>query len=170
MDHIGIDIGRVLTGPTVDGVADTSFLGTTVAEAMHSPPATGAFAFIEELVRRYDGRVWLVSKCGASVERKTRIWLEFQRFHETTGVPRSHLRFCRERHQKADHARELGLTHFIDDRVDVLRHLRGLVPHLLRFGEDGDPCPAWAVPVRDWNEVSEWFDSNAAPQIEVARH
>lgn len=153
--RLGIDIGRVIIGPTIDGVEDTSFLGTTFAEAMESPPAPGALEAIERLVARVDGRAWLVSKCGPGVERKSRAWLEHWDFHAKTGLPASHLRFCRKRRDKADHARDLGLTHFVDDRTDVLRHLRELVPHLLLFGEQDRPAPAWTVPVRDWEDAEE---------------
>lgn len=162
MDAIGIDIGRVIIGPTIDGVEDTVFIGRTVQEAMQSPPAPGAFAAVGELMRRFDGRVWLVSKCGPSVERKTLLWLDHWRFHEQTGLPKSHVRFCRERREKAEHARELGLTHFIDDRLDVLEPMRELVPHLLAFGEETGRVPDWADHVRDWSSVSAWFARTAS--------
>ena len=155
---LGIDIGRVIIGPTIDGVADTSFLGTTVEEAMRTPPAPDAFAAIAQLVERFEGRVWLVSKCGPSVERKSLLWLDWWRFYAKTGVPRGNVRFCRERRDKAVHAREIGMTHFIDDRLDVLEPMRGEVPHLLAFGEDVGRVPRWAAHVRDWRAVLEWFD------------
>ena len=50
MDAIGIDIGRVIIGPTIDGVEDTAFIGRTVQEAMQSPPAPGAFSAVGELM------------------------------------------------------------------------------------------------------------------------
>jgi hypothetical protein len=45
----------------------------------------------------------------------------------------------------------LRLTHFIDDRTDVLHHLEGLVPHRYLFGPQRKPVtveglvllPAW---------------------------
>jgi hypothetical protein len=159
MDALGIDIGRVIIGPTIDGAEDTSFLGQTEQEALKSPSAPGAFAAIAELMRRFGGRVWLVSKCGPRVAQMTRRWLEHWRFHDVTALPRSQVRFCAKRPEKAQHARELGLTHFIDDRLDVLEAMRGIVPHLLAFGEDAGPVPPWAVPVRDWAAVMRWFDA-----------
>lgn len=161
MDALGIDIGRVIIGSTVDGVEDTSFIGRTVQEAMQSPPSRGAFATIASLVQRFDGRVWLVSKCGPGVERKTLLWLDHWRFHEATALPRHQVRFCRQRHEKAQHARELGLTHFIDDRLEVLEAMREVVPHLLAFGEDVGTMPAWATHVRDWSAVTTWFERRA---------
>ncbi|HWO24359.1 MAG TPA: hypothetical protein VNO30_36695 [Kofleriaceae bacterium] len=124
---LGIDIGRVIIGPVDDhGRADTSFLSGTVERAMQTPPAPGALDSIAQLARAFGGDVWLVSKCGAGVQAKTRRWLAHWRFWDVTGIAPDHLRFCLKRPQKADHCRELAITHFIDDRVDVLEHLRGL--------------------------------------------
>lgn len=157
MNRIGIDIGRVIIGPSVGGVADTRFLGSRLDEALLTPAAEGSFEVIGALVARTAGRVWLVSKCGPNVQRKTRAWLDHHRFWARTGMDPGHLRFCLERHQKALHARELELDTMIDDRVDVLEHLRGLVPHLLLFGEQTRPAPRWTTAVADWGAVAGCF-------------
>ncbi|MCY1004314.1 hypothetical protein OV079_01780 [Nannocystis pusilla] len=156
MHRIGIDIGRVIIGPVVNGRADTSFLGSGHEEAMRTPPAPGAFAGVAELVARTGGNAWLVSKCGPGVQAKTRAWLAHHRFWEETGMDPSHLRFCLARPDKAVHARKLRLTVMIDDRLDVLEHLRGLVEHKLLFGEQKRPAPPWTTPVLDWAAVHEW--------------
>ncbi|MBX2797315.1 MAG: hypothetical protein KTR31_06605 [Myxococcales bacterium] len=149
MARLGLDIGKVIIGPIVDGRADTSFLGTQLDDAMSTPPAPGAFSAIRTLVDRFD-EVWLVSKCGPSVQRKTRAWLDHHDFYRTTGVPSGHLRFCLKRHEKAPIAMELGLTDFVDDRRDVLVHMRGLVPRLYLFGEQTEAPPQWTIHVADW--------------------
>lgn len=163
MSRIGIDIGRVIIGPSIGGVADTRFLGATLAAAMHTPPAPGAFDTIAALVARHGGQVWLVSKCGPSVQTKTRAWLEHHQFWSRTGLDREHLRFCLHRPEKADHARALGLDVMVDDRVDVLEHLRGLVPELLLFGEQRGPAPPWTTHVADWAAVARWFGAPPDP-------
>ena len=156
--NIGIDIGRVLICPTIDGQADTRFLGKTVAEALPTPPAEGAFAVVHDLVEATRGHVWLVSKAGPSVERKTRLWLEHHDFYARTGMTPDQVRFCRQRHEKADHCSELGIEAFLDDRRDVLEHLRGQVEHLLLFGEQDSAPPDWVTHLGDWKRVREWFD------------
>lgn len=161
MARIGIDIGRVIIGPVVSGTADTSFLGSRLQDALRTPPAEGSFEAIAELAPGFEG-VWLVSKCGPSVQEKTLAWLAHHHFYDRTGVPREHVRFCRKRPEKALHARELGLTHFIDDRLDVLEHLRPLVPHLYWFGEQDRPAPGWVVPVLRWTDVLEELRADQA--------
>lgn len=150
--RLGIDIGRVIICPTVDGQSDTSFLGSRLEDALHTPPARGAFDAIAALTDRFD-QVHLVSKCGDSVQRKTLAWLDHQRFYERTGVPPNRVHFCRKRPDKAPIARRLGLTHFVDDRADVLGPMRGIVPQLFLFGEQKRLPPRWTRPVADWNEV-----------------
>ncbi len=157
MERIGIDIGRVLIGPTLDGKEDTRFLGRSLDQAMETPPAPGSFDVVARLVAAHDAAVWLVSKCGPNVERKTRAWLAHHRFFDQTGMPESHLRFCRERPEKAIHAAELGLTVFIDDRLDVLVHLRDPGRRLLWFGDQKSPAPGWVEPVADWAAVESAF-------------
>lgn len=154
--RLGVDIGRVIIGGGDQPGADTSFLNGDEQRAMQTPEVPGAFAAIAELTRAFSGRVWLVSKCGPRVQDRTKRWLKVHGFSEKTGVPMTHLRFCLERPQKAVHAKQLGLTHFVDDRLDVLEALRGVVPSLLLFGPQRRPVTP-----------AEWFA--LAPTWDVAR-
>jgi hypothetical protein len=152
--RLGIDIGRVIVGAAdEDGHADTSFLSGGEEAALETPPVEGAFRTIALLTQRLDGRVWLVSKCGPRIQALTRRWLAHHGFHEATSIPPESLRFCRERSEKRDHAARLQLSHFIDDRVDVLGHLRGVVPSLYLFGHQKGATPDWVVPVKTWRDV-----------------
>lgn len=152
--RLGIDIGRVIMCPTHDdGQPDTSFLGADDEAALEIPAAPDMFDVVPELVQRFGGRVWLVSKAGRRIEDLTRRWLERHRFFERTGMDPGHLRFCRRREDKRVHADDLGLTHFIDDRLDVLSHLRGGVPHLALFGVQTDPIPDWVIHVPAWSAL-----------------
>ncbi|MBT8492227.1 MAG: hypothetical protein KJO07_04135 [Deltaproteobacteria bacterium] len=154
-EHIGIDFGRVIMCAVKDGVEDTSFLGRSFADAMKTPATPGALDCIAKLVERYGGRVSVVSKCGESVENKTRAWLGRNDVYAATGLAKEQVHFCRKRHEKAPICRRLGITHFIDDRVDVLSHMVGIVPNLYLFGEQrAGTLPPWAEPVLDWEQVA----------------
>ena len=99
---------------------------------------------------------WLVSKAGPRIEALTRQWLTHWRFlRRETGLPPSHVAFCRERKEKAVHARKLRLSHFIDDRLDVHHHLRGIVGKLYLFGHQrsGTVVPTWVTHVATWSDV-----------------
>jgi len=151
---LGIDIGRVIIGAAEQsGAADTSFLSGSEDAALSTPPSPGAFEAIAELTQAFDGRVWLVSKCGPRIQQLTRRWLARASFYERTGMRQDRLRFCLKRPEKRGHCADIGATHFIDDRLDVLENLTGLVSRLYWFGhqKSGAVAPAWAQPVLDWS-------------------
>src|SRR5262245_40018645 len=151
---LGIDIGRVIIAPG-SGRADTSFIDGSEADALCTPATEGAIEAIAQLVEAFGGRVWLVSKCGPRIQRRTLRWLKHNRFHEETGLRRDRVRFCLERRDKREHCATIAATHFVDDRLDVLQNLRDLVPNLFWFAPDprGQPAPEWAAHARSWDEL-----------------
>jgi hypothetical protein len=154
--RLGIDVGRVLIAPDDPSAPDdTSFLGSTIEDAVRTRPCDGMFDVVPEVVSRFEGRVWLISKCGPRVQEKTRRWLAHHRFFERTGVNPAHLRFCLERPQKALHCAELGITHFIDDRRDVLEAMQAVVPNLYLFGPQSSRHPADSrfIVVETWRDL-----------------
>ena len=140
-------------GLGADEAADTSFLGSSLEEAIESPATPGAFDVIPRLVALFEGRVWIISKCGEATQRKTLAWLDHHDFYSRTGLPRDHVRFCRERAEKAVHCRELGITHMVDDRLDVHRAIRGVVAHCYLFGPQDNDVPDWVTHTPDWSAV-----------------
>lgn len=155
--RVGIDIGRVIMSAISDGKSDTSFLSGDLQRAMKTAPAPNAFEGVNALVEAFDGQAWLVSKAGPSVQFKTKEWLKHWKFFAETGLPRGNLRFCLRRPEKAGHCKQLKISHFIDDRLDVLEHLRGVVPHLYLFGEQPhlECIPGWTKHVTDWQHTVE---------------
>lgn len=141
-------------GLGADDAADTSFLGSSLEEAIESPATPGAFEVIPRLVALFEGRVWIISKCGESTQRKTLAWLEHHDFYARTGLPRGNVRFCRERAEKAIHCRELGITHMVDDRLEVHRAIRGVVAHRYLFGPQDGEVPDWVIHTPDWAAVA----------------
>jgi hypothetical protein len=152
--RLGVDFGRVINGGADQpGVADTVFLHGGFEAAMATPGAVGVFEVLPRIVELFGGRAWIVSKCGPTTQRRTLQWLEHHDFYRRTGVPAGNVRFCRRRPEKAIHCAELGITHFIDDRIDVHAALRGLVPNLYLYGPQPAPAPGWVRPVATWAEV-----------------
>lgn len=154
--RLGIDVGRVLIAPDRADKADTSFIGGSLADALETPAYDGMFEHVPVLVERFHGEVWLVSKCRPKVQEKTLRWFDHHDFYEKTGIPRGNVRFCLERPQKADHCRQLGITHFIDDREDVLAHLDGVVPFRFLFGPQTRP-----VVDQRLRRLGTWADASA---------
>ncbi|MCC5951606.1 MAG: hypothetical protein JJU45_05870 [Acidimicrobiia bacterium] len=148
---LGLDVGGVL----VDRVAedsDTSFFGD---RPMDTPRTDGSLEAVIELVELFEGRVYIVSKAGPRIARLTTEWLALHGFLSNTMIPAAHLHFVRKRPEKAPICVDLGVTHFVDDRVDVLGHLRSVKHRYLFSGGLGaNPVPD-SIP-RNVQHVATW--------------
>lgn len=133
MNRLGVDIGGVIIDRIHDD-SDTSFFGDKYLETTAVPEA---FDSLRLLGNEFGDDIWVVSKCGPRIQARTVEWLLHQSFYDQTGIPEDHVLFTRTREGKAPIARDLGLTHFVDDRLDVLGHLQHDVKHLYLF----DPRP-----------------------------
>jgi hypothetical protein len=154
--RLGVDFGRVINeGSAEPGGDDTTFLSGGFDDAMRTPEMPGLYDVLPGLVARFEGRVWIVSKCGERIQERTSQWLDHHNFWARTGIFPDHVRFCRQRPEKAIHCKQLAITHFIDDRRDVLGHLRGLVDHLYLFGPQKLPAPDWVVATPTWADVQD---------------
>lgn len=131
MNRLGIDIGRVIIDGS-SGSGDTSFFSGDTAAMLRTPAVPGAFAAIARLVPLF-GEAWLVSKCGPRVQRRSVEWLRHHRFFEVTGIAEGNVRFCLRRPEKAIHCVDLGITHFVDDKPDVIAAITPVVPHRYLF-------------------------------------
>jgi hypothetical protein len=130
-----VDVGGVIIMPS-DEVEDTSFFGE---DYLRTPAVPDAFASLATLVRdRFGDQVHLLSKCGESTEERTREWLEHHDFYARTGITPRHVHFVRTREAKAPVAANLGLTHFVDDRLEVLGYLTTVKHRFLFRPRDGE--------------------------------
>jgi len=132
MNALGIDIGRVIIDGS-SGSGDTSFFSGDTAAMLRTPAVPGAFEAIARLVPRFGGRAWLVSKCGPRVQRRSLEWLRHHRFFEHTGIAEGNVRFCLRRPEKAIHCADLAITHFVDDKPDVIAAIEPVVAHPYLF-------------------------------------
>lgn len=152
--RLGIDIGRVIIdGSSHPHGGDTAFFDGDEATMLATPQMPGAFASIARLVAAFGGRVWLVSKCGPRVQARTLRWLDGHDFYNGTGLPPEQVRFCRARPDKRLHCMELGLTHFVDDRLDVHEAIRGTVDHQYLFGPHQRPVPPYLEHTATWADA-----------------
>ncbi|HEX4301693.1 MAG TPA: hypothetical protein VHZ78_02795 [Rhizomicrobium sp.] len=148
--RFGIDVGGVITD-RVNDRADTSFFSDNF---LSTTAVGGAFDAIATIVRTL-GRenVFVISKCGPAVQAKTGKWLEHHRFFDVTGMDPQNLHFCRTREEKTPICARLGITDFVDDRIDVLRFMDGVVARRFLFA----PKP-WSHPPGGLTAVANWAE------------
>lgn len=172
---LGLDVGGVLLDRVSDKT-DTSFLGT---RPMETPIVNGSLVAVQQLVEHFDQRVHIISKAGPQVAGLTTQWLTMHGYieehfssngFETDGlrIPRTNLHYVRSRGEKDPVAHDLGISHFVDDRLDVLNNMTSVAHRYLFTGGLGQhPAPADVPPeiavVDDWETLTTMIlDSSSA--------
>ncbi len=148
---LGIDVGGVLVDRVAEG-SDTSFFGD---RPMDTPAVAGALDAVAELVGLFEYRVHIVSKAGPKIAELTRRWLGSRGVTGVGGIPLGNVHFVRKRPEKHPICERLGVTHFVDDRLDVLGHLTTVDQRYLFIGGLGDhepptQVPGWATVIDAW--------------------
>lgn len=154
--RIGLDFGGVI----VRSASDSSMEDTALqdpATVVDDDPLPGAIKGVSRLVDASDGNCWIVSKAGLRMQARSLRWLDSTAFYSRTGLCKDHVRFCVSRQDKAAICTELGITHFMDDRIHVMQILRAVVPHLFLFSavDEGKLAPSWATHVSSWTEATD---------------
>jgi hypothetical protein len=162
--RLGVDIGRVIIDGPAHPRGDTAFFAGDEATMLSTPEVRGSIDALRRLVGRFEGRVWLVSKCGPRVQARTERWLAAHDFFARTGLPRDHVRFCRERVEKRAHCEELGLTHFVDDHPEVHAAIRGAVRYQYFFGPQRHPVPDYGEAAPTWADVERLVERSLVPE------
>lgn len=152
--RIGLDVGGVIIDRIKNDNTDTSFRSDNFLRTTAVP---GAFEAIRAITSAFGPQnVFIISKVKS--DAKTRLWLGHNSFYERTRFRPENLRFCRERYEKGPIADSLPggpLTHFADDRADVLRHMPHVGTRYL-FGPQEQPelvSTDGLVPVLTWATV-----------------
>jgi len=156
METLGIDVGGVIIDRANDKT-DTAFFGKNYLKTTPVEGAFGAIAVLNRLM--FKGRVHIVSKCGLKIARQTLEWMEHWRFFEETGLDPGRIHFCLKREDKAPMAKSLGLTHFIDDRLEILGHLRGIVAHRYLFQGRKDEIARFKASLDGVIQVGSWEEA-----------
>ncbi len=116
---LGIDLGDTVVYRTEDG---------------GRPQMPKAFETIRHLREKIFGNnIYIVSRV-TKIEDSLRLmkWLNDNNFFELTGVLPANVNFCLLREEKAPICKKLGVTHFVDDRPEVLSYMTS-VPHRFLF-------------------------------------
>ena len=158
----GIDFGGVIVkSGKRSGQSDTQLRQGDSASVAQE----GVVDAVRTLVRLSGGQLWIVSKAGPRMQQRTRDWLQSTHFFDQTGMRADKLHFCLEREEKKGICQQLGITHFVDDRIHIMQILRGVVPNLYLFGDPGGEkfCPPWATFVPGWAELVGVILASADP-------
>ena len=127
---LGVDIGGVILDFMPYRNTERGFDGPRYLEVPEIEGAIDALALLNKSV--FKDSVHLVSKIDRGSTR-TLEWLHSRKFFERTGIPEGNLHICYERSEKEGIVAGLGITHFVDDRTEVMSYMIGTVPNLYIF-------------------------------------
>jgi len=131
---LGVDIGNVIINHRL---MDKENRDDWQEKYLSSPPVDNVFDSLRILnTEIFNGNVFLVSKCREEAEQLIKLWFKKHDFYSQTGIKPENTYFVRERKEKDIVCRKLGITHFIDDRLEVLSHMVGSTPNLYLFQPD----------------------------------
>ena len=90
----------------------------------HGKSVPGSLENLRKIVRsnRFD-KIYIVSRARMLTRFYFLARLWYLNFWHYTGISRHDIYFCRRDEKKADICKQLKISHFIDDRFEVLRHL-----------------------------------------------
>ena len=128
---LGVDLGGVIA----ERALVHTLLNPRNGGFLDVPPVRHAFETITRLCIHFQGRLHVVSLCHPRHEEWSRRWLERWNFYERTGILSENVHFCwdQQRKSKAPICHQLGITHFIDDRLEILASLREIVSNRYLF-------------------------------------
>jgi len=118
----------------------------------------GAFIAIREFVDLLNGRVCIISKCSEKSEALIMHWLRYFGFFRATHMSEKNVFFCRERGDKAGICRKVGVTTFVDNRLEVLSHMAGIVPVRYLICPDEAEVQRFASALGGVRRVQSWHE------------
>ena len=155
---LGVDIGNVIINNRLNDPEVTK-----VDEQVYAafPPSEGVFDSLKILNDYFNGEAYLISKCTEWAQIQILLWLKTHDFYTKTGVKEENVHFVRQRHEKDGICRKLGITHFIDDRLEVLSHMIESIPNLILFQPNNNEVKVFeeflpkVTIANDWTQVVE---------------
>lgn len=159
---LGIDFGDVIAGSRVStdsrGIEiESDYLA--INRFLRVAPVEDAFECIRVLVAECFGeRSWVISKWRESVKEKCLTWLRHYHFAEITGIPLGRVLFCETRADKVRMARERGITDFVDNKLEVLSPMVGIVPNLYLFRPSPREIVQYEAVLPCVKVVNDWRD------------
>lgn len=130
-----VDLGNVIIAHWLSNITPENF---HEIDYNSIPEVPGVFDGLKRLNGKFNGNVTVVYKATDVATEKILAWLAHRRFTERTGI--SFERVCRTRNSrdKTPHLDQSSETHYgttvvVDDRLEVMSHFVGKVPHLFLF-------------------------------------
>jgi len=159
-ESLGVDIGNVIIDHR--SIVDANDQIWRQENYSKIPPADNVFSCLKKISdEKFNENIFLFSKVKEGNEKRTLDWLLINDFYNKTGIKPKNIMFCRERNEKEEICTNNNIKYFIDDRLEVLSHMIGKIPHLYLFQPDLDKVNEFkqflpdVTVVQNWEEVTK---------------
>ena len=152
---LGVDIGNVIiNNRPFAGINDETIWNEKYSTIQ---AADDVFDCLKKLNEgKFKNNIYLVSKLKIEHDSRTLAWLRDNKFFERTGINPENLFFCRERSEKERICRENNIAYFIDDRLEVLSYMVGVVPNLYLYQPDEKEVAEFKQFLPEVKQVESW--------------
>lgn len=117
---LGLDIGGVLIRAGTQSLGQDTFLFSS--DYVNAPAVDGVLDAVKLLSQSFE--LFIISKCGRKIEQRSREWLHANNIDKY--IPEIKWNFCKRRHEKAPIATTIGLSAFVDDKLEVLSYMKSV--------------------------------------------
>lgn len=165
--RLGVDLGNVIIdhakfGTTPDYIRNGDYLKI--------PPVTLALESIRLLLNGGIGTLIVIYNASDVADEKILSWVEHWVPNDVINDHRFNLTRSIGGRDKIRECIEYGITHFIDDRVEVLNFLNGRIPSLFLMNPNPDEKTTHSnetssyVEVEGWNELTSIILTSPKPK------
>lgn len=162
VERVGIDFGNTI------GRIETH-------RGWEREPFPHAIEMIAHFVAKFGANnVFIVSKANKAMQDLTLVWLEKHNFYAETGFLKENVLFVFEHADKAQVAKRLGLSIFLDDHIKVVRYLAPLPSVHRIFWMYAKPKGIQFVPkryrckvaiIQDWSRTMKYIQKIPKKEI-----
>ena len=152
--NLGIDFGNV--------IIDHLGFGTTEDYFHHGdynliPPVENALECLAELNRTgLFKNITVVYNATGVADMKISNWLIAHRFCEITGIPAANIFRSTHGRNKLIYCQQHGITHFVDDRMEVLNPMIGIIPFLFLLNGQAQEIAGYQTELNKLNVADSW--------------
>lgn len=161
VERLGVDIG----GPVMASPNDLFFSD----RYLEVPMVPGVRSSLSRLRSRFAAHIYLIS---TNIRRRPQALEILQKHRILDLVGRDHVVMCDTDTAKANACRELGISHFVDDRIEVLELLVTVTRRYLFISDSeagtGPSLPSNTLLVSSWSAIER--DLLPASEGEAAAH
>lgn len=132
-------------------------------EKKETVPMDNAFRVINHLRNKVKA-IYIVSRVNDEQSLRAYQWFQKFKFFEETGLTPNKVFFCYERYEKGPICNKLRVTHFIDDRPEVMFYMPAGVNCILMNPKETEVKSYGSIErgdliAKSWNDIETYFQS-----------